>query len=176
MRERETPSPQELNTNFGLQEVQYSRRLHGDSGQMCPTHPGKWVKPCHASTHRWLKHMHRTTTEGIEILHSRYSGLIGLRLWISLLSKCSLTTYWTLSRWVPFRAEKLNFYLGWNLQGQKTHTTRSAVIGTNARKGDILISRVESEFWSSVGTLEDCIEILARWPYFFEGKRERVQC
>ncbi len=87
---------------------------------MCLTFPDRWVKPCHTDfTETHAQSHHR----GIEILisqHSRHSGLSGLRLWISLW-KCSITAYGTLSRWVPFRAEKWNFYLGWNLQGQKAH-------------------------------------------------------
>ncbi len=33
------------------------------------------------------------------------------------------------------------------------------VLGTCARKGDNLVSPVEYGFWSSVGTLEDCVGI-----------------
>ncbi len=67
----------------------YFRRLQREFGQMSPTLPDRWVKPCRTSTQISLKHMHRTT---IEYYHSRNPELIRLRIWISL-SKCSLTTY-----------------------------------------------------------------------------------
>ncbi len=53
----------------------------------------------------------------------------------------------------------------------KTHTKCSVVLGTYARKGDVLVSRVEHEFWSS---LEDYIGSLC--PTFSEGEGKTLQC
>ncbi len=43
-------------------------------------------------------------------------------------------------------------------------------------QGDVLGSRTEYEFWSSVGTLKDCVEIWADVSYSSRSVRETLPC
>ncbi len=63
------------------------------------------------------------------------------------------------------RAKKPKYRQSWRI-----------VLGTCVRKGDILVSRVEYEFWSSVVTLEGYVGILADVSYFPDRVGEALSC